>query len=57
MNENIRLTLLALAALVTISLFAYGGYHLKRWFHYSFSYQDKVIETIEDRVKPECLKK
>ena len=41
---------------VFIVAFAFGAWHLKRWFNYSFGYQDQVRSTVCEMVKPEYLK-
>jgi hypothetical protein len=33
----------------------YGCWRLVRWANWSFDYNDRVEQTIQDKVKPECL--
>ena len=42
--------------LAFLAILGYGGWHLKRWFNYSFGYGSQVESTICDLVKPEALK-
>jgi hypothetical protein len=45
---------LGLCAILTIG---YGGFRLYRWFNWTYGYEESVKQTIEELVKPECLKK
>jgi hypothetical protein len=45
---------LGLGAILTIG---YGGFRLYRWFNWTYGYEESVKQTIEDMVKPECLRK
>ena len=56
MDEKIKYGFMMFGAIILLAGFAYGGYHLKRWFNYKYSYSDLVRETIRQEVKPECLK-
>jgi len=38
-----------IVALVVVGSLAYGGWLLKREINYSMDYEDKVIQTIEDK--------
>lgn len=42
-------------ALILIALVSYGGWHLKRWFNYTWGYQSDVTKTVCELVKPEAL--
>ena len=52
-----RSIIAGLAVLVLVVAFAFGAWHLKRWFNYSFGYEGEVRTTICEMVKPEVLKK
>ena len=44
-----------LAGFLLIAAIAFGGWHLKRWWNYSFGYQSQVITEICIMVNPEGL--
>jgi hypothetical protein len=44
---------LALALILGIG---YTGFRFYRWVNWSMAYDEKVRETINEMVKPECLK-
>jgi len=44
---------LGLCAILTIG---YGGFRLYRWFNWTYGYEQRVKQTVEEMVKPECLK-
>ena len=45
-----------IAVLVIIGLISWGGWHLKRWWNYTWGYESQVTETVCEMVKPEYLK-
>lgn len=42
---------------IFLPLLAYGGFRLYRWFNWTFGYESLVRHTIEETVKPECLRR
>ncbi len=50
-----RMLYVALAAILVIALLSYGGYHLKRWWNYTWGYESQVTTTVCQMVKPEYL--
>ncbi len=43
------------AAFIFVVSLITGGYYLKRWWNWSWAYEDQSIELIQEMVKPECL--
>jgi len=44
------------AIILVVCIFIYGGYWIVKHGSYWLWYEDMVEETIEERVKPECLR-
>ena len=44
-----------LLVLALIGLLGWGGWHLKRWWNYTWGYEAQVTQTVCDLVKPEYL--
>jgi hypothetical protein len=42
--------------LCVIIFIGYGGFRMYRWLHWKYGYEDRVKQTVEEMVKPECLK-
>ncbi len=41
---------------IFLSLLAVACFKFERWFNYEFEYKDRMVKTIENKVKKECLK-
>lgn len=46
----------ALLGFVLVGFMIWGGYKLQRSVNWSMGYQDMVVDTIKEKVKPECLR-
>ena len=44
--------LLGALVLVLVAGLAYGSWLIKREFNYSFDYEDKVVETVQEQQQP-----
>jgi len=55
MSEMTKMVLMGIAGIIVFGLLVYGGWHLKRWFNYSWGYESQVTETVCSMVKPEHL--
>ncbi|VAW58912.1 hypothetical protein MNBD_GAMMA08-1546 [hydrothermal vent metagenome] len=47
---------LLLVGVIVVMVFGYGMWQFKRWFNYSWGYEDQVTSTVCEMVKPEYLK-
>jgi len=47
---------IVIGIIVIILAFAYGCYWVGKSLSYSIFYEDMVVQTIRETVKPECLK-
>lgn len=51
-EEVMKPILITIVGLVSI----YGLWLVGKWVNYKLAYEDGVVSTIEEMVKPECLK-
>ena len=49
--------LLWLGGIVIAGMFVYGAYWVAKHVSYALFYEDMVVQTIRDQVKPDALKK
>jgi hypothetical protein len=54
--KSVKDVILAVAAIVLVVGVVYGVWAVSTLIKYKMSYQDLVVETIREQVKPECLK-
>ena len=56
MKRHLTYISLILATIFIGAFLIWGSFRVKRWFHYVFSYESKVEQTVKKLVKDSCLK-
>ena len=50
--KNLKAMGYVIGLIVLIVGMAYAGWHIKRWFNYTFMYEDLVHEQVQEEIQP-----